>query len=685
MASAVTPGLDEEIPEAARGLSFGHAHNIQTSFLSGTDPRFNPPTTKAVAPAQQQDMSLSFNSLADIYTPEALKAQEAWLKVEDRDIFARAQGLHQRSHGGLFLGRSARLPGAQDVVIDMRTPPPWRPVNVQAKLRPRLNAQLFAMLVGNAAYPDQALLSYLREGVTLFPESTSLPSLQTILQPVLSSITGLVGPLAASCADLAEDGDLLPSLRPAFSPAQLLPIGAATKGDPSPSGKVSVRRIADGGGPRKETLDSDGVPVVSINMLTDLHGKLADGSPKYPPEVKPSARDIKRDAAFLLYAAEILGVFAYSDDFRRFFHQFQVNARDEWRLNTLMLSASAVDLAERDDPLPPDIDAALLIYGNNALDMGLAVSSGIAQRFSTAVVRIVQHLGDSEEREIWDAAIRDPSTPPAHRKFYLIRRGMTARFNRNCERLTSAMIYTDDLAALACGIDRLVRFLILWTRVVDALKIRMAAAHKRVISQTARFIGFGLAVALGFAYIPAGKVTHGLALLDTILSAEPVPVSSFRSVTGLLIHFQSVLEAGPETLYAFHNTLLEAGTAPAALIVRTRALLTAAKQWINLLSTAAVGAFCPLTEQYVRYGAVLAPHFAHPKARQIRSYSTASETQRRGLTLLSGPEGTPRAESPATFSLIQAARAFLPPTEVSPALLANNPFPNLIIKHHCIT
>jgi hypothetical protein len=60
---------------------------------------------------------------------------------------------------------------------------------------------------------------------------------------------------------------------------------------------------------------------------------------------------------------------------------------------------------------------------------------------------------------------------------------MTARFNRNCERLTSAMIYTDDLAALACGIDRLVRFLILWTRVVDALEIRMAASHKRVISQ----------------------------------------------------------------------------------------------------------------------------------------------------------------------------------------------------------
>jgi hypothetical protein len=86
-----------------------------------------------------------------------------------------------------------------------------------------------------------------------------------------------------------------------------------------------------------------------------------------------------------------------------------------------MLSASAADLAERGDPLPPDIDAALLIYGNNALDMGLAVSSGIAQRFSTAVVRIVQHLGDSEEREIWDAAIRDPHTPPAHRKFYLLR------------------------------------------------------------------------------------------------------------------------------------------------------------------------------------------------------------------------------------------------------------------------
>jgi hypothetical protein len=156
------------------------------------------------------------------------------------------------------------------------------------------------------------------------------------------------------------------------------------------------------------------------------------------------------------------------------------------------------------------------------------------------------------------------------------------------------MIYTDDLLAMCVGIDRLVRVLTHWTVTVDALGIQMAGEHKRVISQTCQFIGFALALALGFAYIPAAKVTHALAQLDVLLSSEPVPASAFRSLVGLLGHFHCVLETHASTLHAFHDVLKAASVSPATIIVRTEMLVGAANQWVKFLATSAVAAFSPM-------------------------------------------------------------------------------------------
>jgi hypothetical protein len=55
------------------------------------------------------------------------------------------------------------------------------------------------------------------------------------------------------------------------------------------------------------------------------------------------------------------------------------------------------------------------------------------------------------------------------------------------------------------------------------------------------------------------------------------------------------LNLGPDSdLYAFHNTLAVAGHGPGALIARTAALKSAASEWLAMLSSRAVAAFCPM-------------------------------------------------------------------------------------------
>jgi hypothetical protein len=61
-----------------------------------------------------------------------------------------------------------------------------------------------------------------------------------------------------------------------------------------------------------------------------------------------------------------------------------------------------------------------------------------------------------------------------------------------------------------------------------------------------------------------------------VLSWEPVPASRFRSLVGFLGHFQCVLAADGYSLYAFHDALAAAGTAPATIVARTDTLMGAA-------------------------------------------------------------------------------------------------------------
>ena len=595
-AGSVAAGMPEDFPEAARGVLLAQEQSLANEAFSCSHPRFHPPVTTAPRPAQPQACSEGFGSWDELYTPEALRQISEWLDAEARDLTALGANRPQRSHRSLYLGPDALQPRARGLVICTVGPPPWFPADFTLIKKERINSRVFKAMVGND-FADQALLAGIRDGFPLFPEpadgsAIEVPYYRTALNPALRSLCGNVAAISNVYEELLADGHTLANAWPAYVPINLVPPGAAAKkgGD--------LRRIGDAGNPRQlpVPVDSSGVPVRSINERSDIHGTWPNGDPKYPPEVKPSPRDAKRDAAILRLAGSILGeqVYAYSDDFRRFFHQFHVLSRDSHLLNAAFLTRQAAEAAAAGAPAETVPARSLIYYHDNSLSMGLAVSSGYAQRFSTPVAQIVLRALDDEEKRIVDVALACPQTPTAHRNFYRARRTMGRKLGINGDRLVSLMIYTDDSIAMACGADRLVRTLVHWTRTVDALDLDMAASHKRVISQTATFIGFGLAFCLGFAYIPAAKVSNALCQLDRLLSGEPVPASDFRSLTGLLIHFQCILDTPGSALYAFHTALAAAGNSPATIIERTAALAGAARQWTNMLAMAAVAAFCPL-------------------------------------------------------------------------------------------
>jgi hypothetical protein len=622
-ACAVRAALDDDVPPAARGLRFGHAPGLEEKPFSQTHPRYDAPHMPAPRAAVQQRSDASFASIEEIYTPDALVRVRAWCADEQADqrAFGDGDGAHaRRTHSSLYLGESSLQPAARGgIVIDLRGEPPYKPVDFTARITPRIDADAFVAMVGKG-YADAALVAGLRDGFVLFPDDPDAepeppPPSQTLLNPVLLSVAGCVRNMMDVYTDLCADGFVAKFTTPPFAPLQLIPPGAAAK-----HGSALMRRIADAGCPRHvpPPLDSDGVPVVSVNVRTDVNGVWPSGARKFPREVKPSAAEAKMDAAIMRRVGELLGehVFGVQDDFKKFFHQLGIRKDQEWRLCGAFLAWEDADAAARGDLSA----AALRFYAEDACSMGLSCASGYAQRFANAVMRIVVDIMEREEKVIVDAALACPRTPAARRAVFEARRRLAARLGCGCDLLVAMRIYTDDSFAICLGADRLVRYVIHWSFTLEKLRVSTAAAHKRVISQTAIFIGFGLALALGFAYVPGAKVAHTLGQLDAVLSGEPTPASAMRSLVGMLIHIECVLDTPRAATYAFHDALVAAGASPAEIVKRTDALVAAARAWVTYLSHAAVAAFCPA----VSYAVPAAFGFA-----VVHVYSDASQTSRR--------------------------------------------------------
>lgn len=154
----------------------------------------------------------------------------------------------------MAMGQSETVPWAQGIIWDCRQAC-CIPLDFSAPISSNLNLAMLKEQLG--CYPDQALLSYLLEGVRLEADV----ELQAVFVPHLVSLSLGFASVDKEIHRLQSAGwyDFFTDLP--FFPVYLNGQGAvARKLEPD-----RFRRSTEGGGPRKETVDASGLRAISIN------------------------------------------------------------------------------------------------------------------------------------------------------------------------------------------------------------------------------------------------------------------------------------------------------------------------------------------------------------------------------------------------------------------------------------
>jgi hypothetical protein len=161
-------------------------------------------------------------------------------------------------------------------------------------------------------YPDQELVTFMTNGVSLKSEVTGL---YIVLDAHLTSLNMSFETVDETIHFFVDDG-----WYGIFSAIPFIPLRAIPQGVVSTAGG-KWRRTSDGGSPRKATIP----PVLSINAAS----KLAF----WPKEVKPMLAELASDMVILRHAATLFGDDTYIlvDDFKSLFNQFRLHPSEWWK------------------------------------------------------------------------------------------------------------------------------------------------------------------------------------------------------------------------------------------------------------------------------------------------------------------------------------------------------------------
>jgi hypothetical protein len=285
-----------------------------------------------------------------------------------------------------------------------------------------------------------------------------------------------------------------------FFPSIFLPQGA------TPKGAAGWRRTSDGGCPRPGKALGFDPPIMSVNDASRLAG-LAPGA---VPEVKPNLASIGRSVAILNYAAAIWGecLCIFTDDFKAYFTQFFRHTSEFWKSGFFWHNLGA--------------PAWVVEY---VLGFGLVPSSGIAQRFSHAIIWLLNLRMDADT-----AALLAAETRPERRAYINDRSAL----GPNEARLSFAECYTDDTLAGAVGTPAFLCLLRYWGEITTEIGVIMADHSKRSAGVSLLWNGVYLNSFLGQFIIPPHKAVRAISDLSQLARNEPVLWQGNRSLAGLL-------------------------------------------------------------------------------------------------------------------------------------------------------
>lgn len=496
----------------------------------------------------------------------------------------------------IAIGQRALLPWARGVIWDFTFERAPCAVPLDLTLPLESNLKLDVLHHRLRAYPDQELVSHLIEGVRLGGDV----ELQTVLVPHLISL-----PLGfTSVRDELYRMQKLDWYR-FFDHVPFWPMYFNGQGAAARKHSTRYRRSTECGGPRKECLDESGLAAISLNDAAVLNHfpqwySIREGEPVWDAwleikgildpatreipsprlkEIKPTLAQIMFDLSILLAAGRLLDepVYIFGDDAKDHFNQLAL-APEAWNQLGVVFLHQMDDLS-RDQPP----HARLFFVSERRLGFGAKLSSLIAQRFSEAVLSLFRADMDAAE-----AAVPVDQRPSAQE--WRARRRAAAATHKGNEleflRLYFVVMYTDDAILCVVGVDRAIRLLRCWQRLIASIGLLMAPPEKRNVGTWAPWLGVIIFAGIGLVLVPKDKLLRTAARLTSILQGTRTEFSEYRSLIGMLEHLRCVNCAPGSVMYGLytpHKTSAIQLEGPSTFIRCTVFMLHQLQRWLDLL------------------------------------------------------------------------------------------------------
>jgi hypothetical protein len=361
-------------------------------------------------------------------------------------------------------------PLARGVVWE-RTAAGFEPADFNATPFKQFNTDYLAQAL--AVYPDQELVSLVTKGAVTFSDAVGL---SMIFGPHLRSLALGFDAVDTDIAEMIAAGKYSVSSRMRFFPCILLPQGA------TPKGTLGWRRTSDGGCPRAGKAPGFDPPILSLNDASRLSGGV--------PETKPNLAMVGRSLAILRYAAHVWGdhVYLLSDDFRAYFTQFFRHGSELWKSCFFWHHLGA--------------PAWVVEY---VLGFGLVPSSGIAQRFSHAIIWLLNARVEADMVRIFDE-----ETIPVRCDYIAARRAL----GPDEARLHFAECYTDDTLIGVVGTQAFLCVAGHWGALKREIGVISAAQTKTAAGLCVLWNGIYINSYLGQLIVPPHKAVRAVAGLS---------------------------------------------------------------------------------------------------------------------------------------------------------------------------
>ena len=494
------------------------------------------PGVGASKPRRQPDHCFEpvFTSPVELLEPWCLSSFSEWLLELEADVVTIAEEDYEARATRpqpFVVGQDCFRPAARGCVWDLRRAREGiiEPLDYDAPLHSQLDVAYARKTLPD--WPDQRLFSYLELGAHF---EFDMP-LQMVLHPHLFSVWHGFPSLQKEARRLqgtsykTQWSELFAQVP--FAPIWVLAHGAT----PRKLEPDRWRSTTEGGAPRKDTYDTEGVQVRSIN----------DRSREYshPPERKPAPAHMAQDVAVLNsgVASALRQCTSHSSSTERPPGHFFVYVGVDDVADYFMHLATAPELwwystyavlAREDDP-NLDVGSRLRFVGEYSLSFGIFCSSGHAQRFSM----IIQALAEKELLLLLEEEWPDWRNDPCYGD-WLSRRAV--HLGGAHSRMHTTKMYTDDAALAAASLRMFMLLLLAWHRATVKLNLRMAVAAKRVLGTAVIWLGVGFVTAIGLLFIPRNKILRAVQALRQLRQAE-LEQQLLISLNGLLEHIRGVL------------------------------------------------------------------------------------------------------------------------------------------------